>query len=266
MEAAIVYLTQKKDVFLLIESIKLLSKNFLFDYPYPVLILEDDLTESDKENIKKSIENENIKSLLQFVKINFLIPKSLDLNENLYNPPLSDFKMGYRNMCRFFSGEIFNFNVLQNYDFIWRLDSDSFILDKIDYDIFKFMEKNKKVYAYISEYSYDQPFVVEGLFELTKKFIESTNTNVNPVLQKSLSYNWNNEIFYTNFEIMDTRFFKNSGYMNYYKFIDETNNIFYKRWGDAPIRWLGVNIFANENDIFCVKDIAYKHQHWIKNI
>jgi hypothetical protein len=169
-------------------------------------------------------------------------------------------------MCQFFAGEIFNHKLLQKYDWIWRLDSDSYILNPIDYDPFEYMKQNNKVYGYISEYMQDQPYVVEGLFETTKQFVEQNNIKPNSILQQSLTNGWNCEMFYTNFEIINTKFIKNAGYMNYYEFLNLTNNIFYKRWGDAPIRWLGINMFAQENEIYCIKDISYQHQHWIKNI
>ena len=37
------------------------------------------------------------------------------------------FSMGYRHMCRFFSGEIFKHPIMENYDNYLRLDTDSFI-------------------------------------------------------------------------------------------------------------------------------------------
>jgi len=266
MNAAIVYLTRKQDIDLLVKSLYLLNNFFIKKYEYPVIILEDDLEEEDKEKIKLSLNDTKIKNFINFKNIKFTLPSSLSLDPNLYNPPLNEFKMGYRSMCQFFSGEIFQDKDLQNYEWIWRLDSDSYILNSINYDPFKFMEQNNKVYGYISEYMEDQPYVVEGLFESTKQFIEQNKIQPNKILQHSLISGWNCEMFYTNFEIINTEFIKKSGYMKYYDFLNSTNNIFYKRWGDAPIRWLGINMFANENQIYCIKDISYQHQYWVKNI
>lgn len=266
MKAAILYLTRKQDISFLIRSLHLLDEFFINKYKYPILILEDNLENSDKEKILLSLDHTNIKNLIQFQNISFQLPSSLSTNLELYNPPLDGFKIGYRSMCQFFSGEIFKNKILEDYDWVWRLDSDSFILNHISYDPFQYMKDNNKVYAYISEYVQDQPYVVDGLFETTKKFIDKQNLKPNSILKNSIQNGWNCEMFYTNFEIMDMKFFKTSGYMDYYEFLNSTNNIFYKRWGDAPIRWLGVNMFAKENEIFCINDIAYQHQHWIKNI
>lgn len=265
MNAAIVYLTRRQDISFLVKSLNLLNVFFIDKFQYPVIILEDDLNNVDKEQIKLCLNNLKIKNFIQFEKISFSLPESLSLDSNRYNPPLDGFKMGYRSMCQFFSGEIFNCKFLEKYDWIWRLDSDSYILKPINYDPFAYMKENNKVYAYISEYMKDQPYVVEGLFETTKQFIDQNKIKPNLILQQSLINGWNCEMFYTNFEIMNIKFMKESGYIDYYEFLNSTNNIFYKRWGDAPIRWLGVNMFAQENDIYCIKDISYQHQHWIKN-
>jgi hypothetical protein len=266
MNAAIVYLTRKQDINLLVRSLRLLNNFFIDKFQYPVIILEDDLDNTDKEQIKLSLNDIKIKNFIQFENISFSLPHSLSLDSSLYHPPLDEFKMGYRSMCHFFAGEIFNHKLLQKYDWIWRLDSDSYILNPIDYDPFEYMKQNNKVYGYISEYMQDQPYVVEGLFETTKQFVEQNNIKPNSILQQSLTNGWNSEMFYTNFEIINTKFIKKAGYMKYYEFLNLTNNIFYKRWGDAPIRWLGINMVAQENEIYCIKDISYQHQHWIKNI
>lgn len=266
MNAAIVYLTKRNDINVLLKSLYLLNNFFIEKYNYPVIILEDDLDDADKEKIKFALSKTKIVNLIQFEKIQFNLPSSLSMDLNLYDPPLDRFKIGYRSMCQFFSGEIFKNKIFEKYDWIWRLDSDSFILNEINYDPFVYMKENNKVYAYISEYMRDHPFVVQGLFETTQKFIKENKIEVNSILQSRLNNGWNYEMFYTNFEIINLDFIKKSGYMDYYEYLNSTNNIFYRRWGDAPIRWFGINMFAKENEIFCIKDISYEHQHWVKNI
>jgi hypothetical protein len=104
MNAAIVYLTRKKDINLLVRSLHLLNNFFIDKFQYPVIILEDDLDNADKEQIKLSLNDIKIKNFIQFENISFSLPQSLSLDPSLYHPPLDGFKMGYRSMCQFFSG------------------------------------------------------------------------------------------------------------------------------------------------------------------
>jgi hypothetical protein len=86
-------------------------------------------------------------------------------------------------------------------------------------------------------------------------------------LTKHLKQNeWALDMFYTNFEIAKFSFFRSKNYMSYYNSLDQTGNIYYRRWGDAPIHWLGVHMFLPDTSIWCIKDITYQHGSWVRNI
>lgn len=51
------------------------------------------------------------------------------------------FSIGYRHMCRFFSGEIYKHPALEEYDYYMRLDRDSLFLSEVDFDCFALMRK-----------------------------------------------------------------------------------------------------------------------------
>ena len=63
----------------------------------------------------------------------------------------------------------------------------------------------------------------------------------------------------TNFELGRNDWFMNSEYMNYFNKIDESGNIYIKRWGDAPIKYLGINLFCEPNKIVPIKGFVYQH-------
>jgi hypothetical protein len=73
-------------------------------------------------------------------------------------------------------------------------------------------------------------------------------------------------MFYTNFEIAKFSFFRSKEYMAYFQHLDKTGNFYYKRWGDAPIHWLGVRMLMDPSKVWAVKDITYQHNMWIKNL
>ncbi|MHA1275350.1 MAG: hypothetical protein ACTSQS_18255 [Promethearchaeota archaeon] len=158
-KAIIIYLSRKKDLRDLKRSIKRLHKYFNSKFNYPILIFHDDLDIEDQKDLK------HLDSNIQFEQISFKIPEWINKNKITFDK----WGIGYRNICRFYSGEFFKHEALEEYDWYWRLDSDSFFHSQINYDIFKFMKINKYLYGYLGKTLKDKPTVVEGLWELTKK-------------------------------------------------------------------------------------------------
>ena len=156
------------------------------------------------------------------------------------------FTMGYRHMCRFFSGQLYEFDIVKDYDYYLRLDTDSFIHTPLSYDIFDWAEKNECYYGYIAPaVQVDNPKVVEGLSE-----------RVNEILPNNIP---SGTMFYTNFELGKISWFLHSGYMEFYNYLDKSGGFYIKRWGDAPIKFLGVNLLMKCKNIIPVNGFTYQH-------
>ncbi len=253
----IIYLSRKKDIKDLMKSIKLLHKNFIKRFAYPIIIFNDDFTENDKYSILEIYSN------IKFKVIKFEIPSWLDSNRvNAFWPKA----LGYKHMCRFFSGELFKDEALRIYDWYWRLDSDSYIHSKIKYDIFKFLEENGYIYGYIGMILNDSPSVTKGLWTFIKTYIEENNikpTFLNEYLNENKE--WNRSLYPTNFEISNFNFWRSEKYLKFYNAIDKNGGIFYHRWGDHVIHFLALSIFVKKDKIYCFKDIDYSHQDFRPN-
>ena len=260
--AAIVYLTRLNDLWILRHSIKFLFTNFNKEHNYPVVVFYDDLTPMAISSLLGEL-NADLGYFpdIKFEKLSFALPEDVSTEESSYTLPLTQFRMGYRHMCRFFGGQIFHHPALANYKFYMRLDSDSFILSKITRDPFQHMKDQGYEYAFMEREEKDAPWACEGLWDSTKQFIDSNRTRMeNPPTE------WNLEVYNTNFEIVDMDFFRSSNYQDYFNHIDSTRNIFYKRWGDHCIRWLGIRMFMKPSKIWCVTDFCYQHGGDVKNI
>ena len=260
-KSVILYLARSSehDVKDLLRSVTLLGRNFLRRFPYPVIVfVEKDFKDEWKELvIKKSRVN------CRFETIQFEVPEFLadrKFPEFVLEPK---FTMGYRHMCRFFSGAVYSEPSLKDFDWYWRLDTDSFILKPVKYDLFRFMQDKGLQYGY-TFITHDSPVVTKGLWELTQKFMRQNNVNadgLNPFLDAES--NWDLSIYYTNFEIASFDFWRSKEFQSYFDMIDRSGGIYEHRWGDTPIHLLAVSMFLPEAQKHCFTDIHYQHQGFI---
>jgi hypothetical protein len=252
----VVYLVRssEQDVNDFNRSLNLLENNLIrFTQDVDILIFCEKSFEDYKPRIATSLP-------LKYQEIEFNIPGySKDILDSICeyyphpthgNGPIAwghpGFTLGYRHMCRFFSGEIYKHDVFKNYDYYLRLDTDSFLLTPLNYDIFKWAIENECYYGYIAPaVQKDNPKVIEGLWETVNKIIPNN-------IEEGLMY-------YTNFELGKTSWFTQNEYMEFYDHLDKTGGFFTKRWGDAPIKYLAVNLLMNPKNIFPVHGFTYQH-------
>ena len=241
------------------ESLLLLKRNFLDDYPYTVTIFKEN---SFKTEWEKDITE--IYTNCKFSTVDFSIPvfnSHLDIPEFTPHPTHGNgpvawghpgFNLGYRHMCRFMAGDIFRNEELLKYDWYMRLDTDSFILEKIGFDPFLKMYNENFFYCF-NNIQDDNPLVVEGLYEESKLYMESKKVEQkNEVAHPKM--------YYTNFEICRIDWFIKNGYLEYFDHLDRTGGIYTKRWGDAPIRYIGVNYLMDRRNILDASSlIKYRH-------
>lgn len=259
--ATIIYLIRSsaEDVNEIKESLSLLKKNFLSEYPYKIKIFrESDFLKKWEDEIKY------IYPEIDFCEVVFEVPPQnfgLEIPEYFPHPthgngPIAwghpGFNLGYRHMCRFMAGEIFKHPALSSYDWYLRLDTDSFILSKINFDPFQKMRTGGKVYGF-NNIQNDHPDVVVDLYEESENYFKLRGiTPINTVDKP--------KIFYTNFEICDLNWFRGKEYTEFYDFIDHLGGIYTKRWGDAPIRYIAVkSLLPSENILDFSHLIEYKH-------
>lgn len=205
-------------------------------------------------------------SSLQFEKIGFELPYFLNLDEIPEFVYIDGFQfpIGYRHMCRFMSSLLFQHPSLKNYSYVWRLDTDSFILDGINYDVFRFMKDNHYLYGYITIQK-DLPAAVEGLWDITKKYIEENN--IAPTFLHKFTHDgvWDRSYYYTNFEISSLDFWRSDEFLDYFNYLDRSGGIYKHRWGDHVIHLLAVSMFMPEDKVHEFSDIPYQHQGFINN-
>ena len=259
-DACICYLIQssKKSVNKLIKSLKFLKKNFLNQFPYPVILfIEDDFRNEWKEIIRNSTGIS-----CRFENVTFSIPDHVQKKDVIQHIKKYGFPIGYRHMCQFFSKGIYEHPALEEFKWYWRLDDDSFILDRIQYDVFSFMKEKNYLYGYNKIYN-DSIWCTTTLWEKVESYINKYS--IKPYFLNKFIKNgiWDRSLYYTNFEISCLDFWKSEQYKKFIDHLDQSGGIYFYRWGDAPIHLLAVSIFLQEKQVHKFDDIAYIHLPFI---
>lgn len=180
-------------------------------------------------------------------------------------------KESYHNMCRFYSGGFYNHPKLQEYRYYWRLEPSTDYFCDIDYDVFKFMEDNDKVYGFVLNL-YDSPDSVQSLWPTTLEFLKenpqylhknSATTWLRENLQKPDNYQtakgYSTCHFWSNFEVGDMDFYRGEAYSKWMEHLERSGGFYYERWGDAPVHSVGLALFADKSKIHWFRDIGYQH-------
>lgn len=173
---------------------------------------------------------------------------------------LSQAQNGYRHMCHFFANEIFFRKELDGYDYYMRLDDDSYIMSPLKFNVFSHMKTHSIRYAYRIILR-DHAKVCRGL----ENVIKSHFISANPVGKIFCPPPY--KAFYNNFEICDLSWFRKSPWQDYFAIIEKSNGIWKYRWGDAPIRYYGVMNLIPQKEIWCIKELHYRHQsEWLPGL
>ncbi|KIY43542.1 glycosyltransferase family 15 protein [Fistulina hepatica ATCC 64428] len=170
----------------------------------------------------------------------------------------------YRNMCRFNSGFFFRHELLQQYKYYWRVEPDVKFFCDVDYDVFKYMEENGKIYGFvISLYEWEP--TIPSLWSTVKEFIEEHPEYVSP--QNSMDFlsdnggeNYNLCHYWSNFEIADMDFWRGEQYQAFFNYLEAKGGFYYERWGDAPIHSMAASLFARKDQVHFFRDIGYRHE------
>jgi len=265
MKNAVIYLLndtdEDKNTF--VKSLDSLYYNYLMDNPCDVICFyEPNFCKNEIALLKEKYKFINLK----LEQIEFQLPNYDEtIKEQIleYFPHPEDihrnnghkgFSMGYRHMCRFYAGAFMKLPILDSYKYVWRLDTDSYILNKIHYNVFDRMHKNNAIYGCINIQN-DHLGAIKNLWETCENYFSKEN-NIFKDENKSKHFQ---KVYYSNFEIFDMEWFKSDPYQKFYNYIDSTGGIYINRWGDHVIRYIGLNALSHKSRFLFFDDIHYYH-------
>ncbi|CAK9437811.1 uncharacterized protein LODBEIA_P21890 [Lodderomyces beijingensis] len=270
MNATFVTLARNKELFELVKSIREVEDRFNRKYNYDWVFLNDEEFTQEFKDLTSAIVSGKTKYGL-IPKEHWSYPDHIDLQkaeETRKNMKLAKIIYGdsesYRHMCRFESGFFFRHKLLEDYEWYWRVEPDIKIYCDLDYDLFKFMADNNKVYGFtISIHEFQK--TIPTLWQTTKDFIKQNPqflaaNNFMDFISDDGGDTYNLCHFWSNFEIANLNFWRSEAYTKYFEHLDKTGGFFYERWGDAPIHSIAASLFLPKDKIHYFEDVGYRHQ------
>ncbi|KAG1715703.1 hypothetical protein ID866_1466 [Astraeus odoratus] len=268
--ATFVMLVRNSDGPGIMNSMKQIEDRFNRKFQYPYVFLND---KPFTENFKKYI------SQLTDAPVEFgLIPSehwnqpdwidearaTAAREDMMKNNVIYGGSVPYRNMCRFNSGFFYRQELLQKYQYYWRVEPDVKFFCDIDYDPFLLMQDQNKVYGFtLSLYEYEA--TIPTLWDNVKKFVRENpelvpEDNAMSFVSDDGGITYNRCHFWSNFEIADMDFWRGEAYSKFFDYLDSQGGFYYERWGDAPVHSLGAALFARKDQIHFFNDIGYRHE------
>lgn len=281
--ATLMILATNKDINGVIHTMVQIEEKFNSKFHYPYVFLNDksftdDFIQRVKEQTTSTVYFETIDPHMwkQPEWIDTAIQKK-KMRELRQQKIAYASKVSYHNMCRFYSANVYNHPRMQQFRYYWRFEPDTDYYCQIDYDIFKFMEQNGKVYGFTIAL-YDAHETMPTLWTETLNFLHKKDNmkylNQNAAidfLMEDLQHPEKTQYtkgystchFWSNFEIADMDFYRSEAYNSWIQHLDSTGGFYYERWGDAPVHTIGVSLFADRNDVHWFRDIGYRHHPYV---
>lgn len=267
--ATFVTLVRNHDLHAMLESIKNVEERFNSKFHYPwVFLNNEEFTKEFKDTISAAVSGEAEFGLIP--EEHWSYPEWIDqkkaaearkkLEEDgvIYGGLES-----YRHMCRFESGFFWRHPLMEKYEWYWRVEPDIKLHCDVDYDVFKWMEDNDKVYGFtISIHEYK--VTIETLWDTTLEFLKEypqyeNKDNMKDFISDDGGKTYNLCHFWSNFEVANMNFWRSDAYRKYFDYLDKNGGFFYERWGDAPVHSIAAALFLPRDKIHYFPDIGYYH-------
>ena len=232
---------------LLKDCLKYLDQNYNKNFNYPILIFYH-RNIYDDESFRSSIRSINLKTKYSFQKINSKLPtniKKKDLFWNLDNPYAKSFKgrIGYLH-ANYFWNNFMNFKELNDFDYLMRIDDDSWFKEQLNFDFFEELDNKNGLFgtAYTWQNNQRASYTQYNLFNWIKNYVKKNNLKIlDKQLREALKGEINNDLFNSlnwscgNCNIYKKEMFKSKNWENYNREFNKIAGGYRYRWGDCEI-------------------------------
>ena len=267
LNAAVIVLAERKEVFKTTIELFYSNWNSKFDYPVYVHTFGKIFKPAEKNYFAKKYKK------IFFIEIYPEIPKHINHKDLFYNRYYNDYvfknfsplRLGYLHMCHF-AANITSFgkkgcisSKLKNYDYIMRIDDDSWFKKRINFDFFKKIKNYPMATGRLTKMKRkDVDLTRENLLKFYKKYIYENYIKVknkklsliikegDPIKLNLLSYSLGN------FDLYNMKLLKEKRFPEFIDKVNKYGGIYKYRWGDYDLIDLFLYMFY-EKPIFDLK-------------
>lgn len=150
--------------------------------------------------------------------------------------------LGYRSMCRLWSGRLQMMPFLDNFEFYMRLDDDSFFTRDMDADPFHIAKHAGLDYLYIRKS--DDAWGLQPLKKVATAHGTFKGNGLSP---------------YTNFHLARVSIFRSKKFQNFWADLEAQHIFFKSRVGDALLHNVMLELFISTNRIKTMPKMPYAH-------
>lgn len=185
---------------------------------------------------------------------------------------------GYRHMIRFFTMSLWPIVARAGYEFVMRMDEDSYFRSPVRYNLFEFMAKRHLAYAYRLgswESGYVSGYAASTrLHDIVREFVVQSNltepversgwlleacNEPKRVQNYTLAHCGNFNAPYSNFYITRVAFWLRDDVQRFLKHVNQSHAIYYERFGDNLWHAAAFQIFLPRKRVHVFHDWAYEH-------
>lgn len=234
---------------LLKQCLTYLNDNYNKKYNYPILIFYHG-NRYDNQNYREDIRNINSNTDIRFHQIEAKIPDHLEEKDMFWNFPnayarsFGKQRLGYLH-ADYFWNNFMNFPELDEFNYMMRIDDDSWFKEKLNFDFFDELDERKGMFGTGFTWNHFHPNHLQtrhNLFNWIKYYVEKYNIDVkNQQLKESLNGLVDNELFHTlkwncgNCNVYNRKMFDTETWRTYLQEFNDLAGGYRYRWGDCEV-------------------------------
>jgi alpha 1,2-mannosyltransferase len=269
VNATFVTLARNSDIWEMVKSIRHVEDRFNRNYHYDWVFLNDQPFDDNFKKVTTAlVSGKTHYGVIPEAQWGFpewidqekakKVRESMSERKIIYGDSVS-----YRHMCRYESGFFFRHELMQQFEYYWRVEPSIELFCDIGFDPFRLMKDQKKKYGFvISLYEYYE--TIPTLWDSVLKFMENhpeyiAEDNSMGFVSDDGGKTYNKCHFWSNFEIGSLDWLRSPAYIDYFTSLDQDGGFFYERWGDAPVHSIAAALMLKKEEVHFFNEIGYFH-------
>lgn len=165
--------------------------------------------------------------------------------------------IGYRAMCRLYSGRLQNHGMLRDFQYYMRLDDDSFFTSDLSFDPFVKMKTMKLQYAYRRQAQ--DSWGIKRMWELALPYMNAESLRNMRQMGMISGPEYTGAQPYNNFHVASVEMFQRPTWQRYMRDTERAFGFFKYRFGDANVHAIAMGMLLQPKEVDVWNNLPYAH-------